>query len=60
MMNSVCVGCIHYLKDPQAGEGYTYWYCEKYNKREKFPGKGCEDFVAKEKRYEKYIYVEVE
>ena len=59
-MSKHCVGCIYYLKDPTAIYGLTHWYCEKYDRRETFPGKGCDDFIAKEDRYGKYIYIEVE
>lgn len=59
-MSKHCVGCVQYLKDPNASPGFTYWYCEVQNRREPFPGKGCDDFIAKEPRYEKYVYVEVE
>lgn len=48
-----CVGCVSYVVDPE-NKVITMFYCEKYAIRDKFPGAGCQDFVAKEPRYEKY------
>jgi hypothetical protein len=55
-MSKMCLGCVCYV-----GVRLEYintWECYLNYRNEPFPGKGCDDFKAKEERYEKYVHKE--
>jgi len=53
---SSCVGCREYILDRT--KYITIWYCDKYDLRDKYPGKGCSNFDPIEPRYKKYNHTE--
>lgn len=55
-MSKKCIGCEHYF--PHKFVLIWGWKCSIHERDEPFPGKGCDDFKATEKRYEKYVHKE--